>query len=277
MSGGPGGGVPDCVSKDYTDQFFEPTADSVLSVGESISISWYGGPVVEGSILPDQFWNLTLHWYRGGSEANSIVVAYHEPFIFGHASWTIMDVCGHSNLDYTWIIPANLSTPEPPDFVVVAQNVTDPDIYHVMTSDPFVIKPLSSTSTATVPASSVTLPLSSTTVSSTTVSSTPVSSTSSESNNGNENNGRTSTLSTGAKAGIGVGAAVFAISVLLGGWWLIRQKKKNKRREREINKKDIAIATESGACTIAELDPSSLVVEAPAADVHVQKVSELPA
>lgn len=137
----------------------------------------------------------------------------------------MFDVCGHTSISYNWTIPLDLNTTEP-EWKVFVQNGTYP-VTKIAESDSFRIKPNNMSSTSTLDSSTSSMgieteaPAAATPAFSQPSSDTP-------------NSG----LSTGAKAGIGVGASLFVICLAAGLFLVWR------RRPRPVQSTEIPVAKE---------------------------------
>ncbi|KAL3440872.1 hypothetical protein BJX65DRAFT_17645 [Aspergillus insuetus] len=224
MSGGPGGGLPECVGQTYSG-FIVPTSESTFETGQTLNISWYGGLVLQTGLTA--IFDVVLA--HNSSNSNGTSGAVWEKTIFSSKAfvfesdrtgrdgvWTNFDVCGNTAFYQLWTISSDLDFSKN-DFVLMAKNITTDTENRTYTSDSFVIRDEASTSTTvssiTTTSSSSTTSLSSPTTS---LSSTPTP---------NLHTG----LSTGAKAGIGVGAVLAVIVLLLLGFWLYRKRRRGSR------------------------------------------------
>lgn len=70
MSGGPGGGVPECAYKPPSG-FIVPKIGNVFDVGKPLNITWSSGPVQKGAKLTSIFDILLVHSDNKNGSLNS--------------------------------------------------------------------------------------------------------------------------------------------------------------------------------------------------------------
>ena len=146
-------------------------------------------------------------------------------FTYGYidftTSWTAaFGPCNASTLHYQWSIPSDLTVTSDHDFVLVASNITeshDSPIFE--TSSPFLIEPISSTTTSTATSS---------TAESSSIQASTQSSESTATTSPARSPPTSKGLSTGTTAGIGVGAGLGTILLLVGLWLFLRKRRQNK-------------------------------------------------
>ncbi|KAI0203182.1 hypothetical protein F4808DRAFT_54797 [Astrocystis sublimbata] len=226
MSGGAGGGIPECAGKDYSMQFFTPTAADVYRVGDTVSLRWYAGlvPQVDDAHAVE----VELSLSSGSSNdadviiMNTTVLSYGQVVTTEGQSWGVLDMCGNTAMTYDWIIPKDQSTASNIKYTILASNVTISDSRSVIAlSEPFLIQAdpaVSSSSLTSTPTSSSGSPTPPPTESippSTESIPPPISPTPSPS---------TAALSQGAKIGIGVAVPLAVILLGLIGWLAWRRR-----------------------------------------------------
>ncbi|KAL2817769.1 hypothetical protein BDW59DRAFT_152460 [Aspergillus cavernicola] len=215
MSGGPGAGMPECAGKTYSG-FIVPTSGSTFDTGTTLNMTWYGGTALEATSRTAIFdvglehSNDTSGWEK--TLFNSKAFVFESDRTGRDGVWTDFDMCGNTAFYQLWTISADLDFSST-DFILIAKNVTTDTENRTYTSNSFVIRESeASTTTASLATSA--------SISSTTSSSSTSRPTSTSQN---------PPLSTGAKAGIGIGAALVVITLLLLGFWLYRRRNRKKR------------------------------------------------
>ncbi|KAH8665287.1 hypothetical protein BGZ60DRAFT_516520 [Tricladium varicosporioides] len=214
---------PSCLGVDYSNKFFSPEFGVLalsleISTGQNVQVSWWGGKNTSSTVQEASIWLVSNGQRR-------MIIVDSGPFIFGDSpssNWTSLDECGNTKLSYNWTVPnyadlvSKLAIMSDVQFLFMVSNQTTN-----LTSPRFsIVKEAASTSPAPTSLSSSIL---STNIPNTSSSPPNISTTSSPTASlSSPINPNLPSLSTGAKAGIGIGCLAF-VFVFLGVFIYMRR------------------------------------------------------
>ncbi|SCN83368.1 uncharacterized protein FFB20_06987 [Fusarium fujikuroi] len=241
------------------DQFLWPREGKTWVRGQTQMVGWGAGRDVNGT------WDegsakvkLELRWWTGTygpgpDDLKPIVIFDNKTFDYPSSDWKLWNPnCTDTYMNYTWTIPMDLDVGDS-KFTMTVYDVTNRSNIGMLQSSLFFISADNGTSTAD----------------SNTGTSTPESSQETTTSTG---------LATGAKAGIGAGIAVFALVLLLVGFFLYRRKKRQTPRttptdpdgfeKPELDAKSTGISEVDGTGISPHQAPDNAIYEAPGVLVH---------
>ncbi|KAK7923439.1 hypothetical protein PG985_007510 [Apiospora marii] len=107
MSGGPGGGMPECTGGE-SPYLWHPQEGSTCQAGNETTLVWSGGYTGEDRNTR-ALWSAYLVKSKAAYLENTTVFDSNW-FQYGNPDWTPADQCKHTQIEYNWTIPANLTS-----------------------------------------------------------------------------------------------------------------------------------------------------------------------
>ncbi|KAF5974709.1 hypothetical protein FCOIX_8126 [Fusarium coicis] len=241
------------------DQFIWPLEGKTWVRGQTQMVGWGAGRDVNGT------WGegsakvkLELRWWTGKygpgpDDLKPIVIFDNKTFEYPSSDWKLWNPnCTDTYMNYTWTIPMDLDVGDS-KFIMTVYDVSNRSDISMLQSNLFFINANNGTSTEDSSAST----------------STPETSQETTASTG---------LATSAKAGIGAGIGVFALVLLLAGFFLYRRKKRQTPsitptdpdgfEKPELDAKSTGISEVDGTGIPPHQAPDNAIYEAPGVLVH---------